>query len=993
MASSSLNGHFRLDDVPKYSHPANDIITEAFQENSEEAFIVATNNDALMRIAIEENEPQILWQQTGINNIATLFWGDLDGDFQPDAAIGSEDDKVHLFTNVLQDPNYVDELTLSSSVFTVTTLERNTNEKDLVILTNNGEIELFSTQENRPPLLTNPRTEVRPGQYSFSIDVMDVEQDEVQVELFLRDVQNPAVWNSKGTRTTNSNEPLFWPAIEVPSGNLVNYKFVYEDDSYSGEIVPPPAFPPPAPSPLSEASPVLIGALGIVLLGTAVIIIRQSQQPAAQARRFYQRLKSLPEITLLLIEEKYIHTDGSQDFLLYLASQARQKEDEIITNLADGLYLLVDRPRAGLAITVNALEAIMIEHSDWVDKLRWLQIFKTAQALFKAPSITEISLLRPQLVQLLLRLEENDNWSPVLDALLPVMTYLRDSERVEQTEDRIVYLNEAINQIRELQYTLPEFSTRFEKTLVNLIIQRWFGLVNAEAEELRGRAELVIILKTKRLVPTAETELVIEIRNNGRAAAENIVAELEDDPAYDSITSHQTLAFLPPGQQRQLSFGVSPLVSDRFRAAFSVTFDDRNQEDKHIAFGDMVHLLLPERDFAPITNPYLPGTPLRPRSSVFYGRERLYTFIAENAGGVSQRNVLILIGHRRTGKTSALLRLEDRLPSYLLPVYIDCQSLGVVPGMPALFNDIAWSIADVLATRDIDIDVPEPASWEADPAGQFQRRFLPYVRSLLPKDTRLLLVFDEFEAFESLVNDKILPPTFFTFLRHMMQHSEGLGFVFVGTQRLEAMSADYWSVLFNIALYERIRYLSEEAAIKLITEPVEPHLIYDDLAIDKILRVTAGHPYFLQLVCYTVVKRANSQKTGYVTISDVNAGLDEMLSLGEVHFAYLWQRSSFAERAILTAVAHLMDQDITFHPEDFNDYLKSYGIHLRPTEVTAALNSLVEREIMQEDTSGAAIQYELRIGLVGLWVAQHKSLSKLHTETTESEKRPLPQQF
>lgn len=120
-------------------------------------------------------------------------------------------------------------------------------------------------------------------------------------------------------------------------------------------------------------------------------------------------------------------------------------------------------------------------------------------------------------------------------------------------------------------------------------------------------------------------------------------------------------------------------------------------------------------------------------------------------------------------------------------------------------------------------------------------------------------------------------------MRHLMQHSEGLSFIFVGTRRLEEMSADYWSVLFNIALYERITYLSEDAAIRLITEPVAPDLVYDDLAIDKILRVTAGHPYFVQLVCYTLVQRANSERTGYVTISDVNAGLDEMLSLGEVH--------------------------------------------------------------------------------------------------------------
>jgi hypothetical protein len=124
--------------------------------------------------------------------------------------------------------------------------------------------------------------------------------------------------------------------------------------------------------------------------------------------------------------------------------------------------------------------------------------------------------------------------------------------------------------------------------------------------------------------------------------------------------------------------------------------------------------------------------------------------------------------------------------------------------------------------------------------------------------------------------------------------------------------------------------LSEPATVRLNCEPVAPHIVYDDLALDKILRVTAGHPYFLQLVCYTLVKQANQQKTGYVTISDVNVALDEMLRLGEVHFAYLWQRSSHAERAVLAAAAHLSDRNEPLHPETFSDYLQPYSIELGP---------------------------------------------------------------
>ncbi|MEZ4591468.1 MAG: hypothetical protein R3D55_10040 [Chloroflexota bacterium] len=71
-----------------------------------------------------------------------------------------------------------------------------------------------------------------------------------------------------------------------------------------------------------------------------------------------------------------------------------------------------------------------------------------------------------------------------------------------------------------------------------------------------------------------------------------------------------------------------------------------------------------------------------------------------------------------------LLRLGNHLPDDLLPIYIDCQSLGVSPGMGALFHDLAWLISDALSLRDIEITVPPPDVWQVDPTGDFSR-FIP----------------------------------------------------------------------------------------------------------------------------------------------------------------------------------------------------------------------------------------------------------------------------
>ncbi len=982
-----------LEGNPHLSIPANDIIEEAFEESTAESFLVATDEAELIRLRIEDSTPKVLWWLLGLTNVTSLYWGDLTGDALPEIAVGtSEGSEGHIYLYSHQSEP-IDDFPLFSGIFDMTVV-RNDDEQNanLIAVTENGLVQMFRATENRPPLLTNPTVE---GQYSFGVSVTDVEGDEVTVRL---EIYNPANgrWESQGTELiANGNDRRFWTVPEPTlTNNHILYRFHYDDGAYEGELTPQASPITAVNSSWLQPTTGTLAVIGLLLALGAFLYVRQTQLPAARARRFYRQLKSQPERTLPLLEAKYTVTHASQDFLIYLASQARQRGDSLVSSLADGLFLLADRPHVGLPIINGALGDAQNEKTAWQQLERWQMIFKMGQALLEAPTITETSLLRPQLVQLLDYLERHNKWSPVLDALLPILTNLRDSERVDLPDDRLVYLNEASHLLSELQLNLPEFSVRIEKTLVEAIVRRWSGLVSAASEELRGQANIIIKLKTKRIVSGEQAEVTLVLQNNGRSPAENVIAVLNDDPGYVVQSGPQFISLLPPGRSRTVSFTLEPQVTDRFRLGLTVTYDDRNQRSRQIAFGDMVNLLLPTRDFKPIFNPYLPGTPLRSNSRLFYGREQLFSFIADNAGGWSQRNVLILIGQRRTGKTSTLLRLGQHLPDDLLPVYIDCQSLGVSPGMGALFHDMAWLISDALNLRDIEIEVPPPEVWQTDPTGEFQRRFIPKVKSLLPPDTTLLLVFDEFEAFENLVQDGILPPTFFSFMRHLMQHSEGLSFIFVGTRRLEEMSADYWSVLFNIALYEHITYLSEESAIRLITEPVAPDLIYDDLALDKIWRVTAGHPYFVQLVCYALVKRANAERTGYVTISDVNATLDEMLSLGEVHFAYLWQRSTQAERVVLTAVAHMSNDDSAFHPEDIMDFLEPFGIQLPPTEITAALNRLVEREIMREITDGANTLYELKIGLVGLWTAQHKSVSKLHATqangTAVSTKPKLP---
>jgi hypothetical protein len=145
------------------------------------------------------------------------------------------------------------------------------------------------------------------------------------------------------------------------------------------------------------------------------------------------------------------------------------------------------------------------------------------------------------------------------------------------------------------------------------------------------------------------------------------------------------------------------------------------------------------------------------------------------------------------------------------------------------------------------------------------------------------------------------------------------------------------------------------------------------------LRVTAGHPYFLQLVCHAVVNHANRERRGYVTIRDVNEVLEEMLELGEAHFAFLWDQSSPPERLVLACLTRLLGYELTVTASQVAELLAERGADMKEQQVTQALWWLVERDIVRE-VRGQPPRYEYKIELVRLWVERHKTLGRVVEE-------------
>jgi hypothetical protein len=302
--------------------------------------------------------------------------------------------------------------------------------------------------------------------------------------------------------------------------------------------------------------------------------------------------------------------------------------------------------------------------------------------------------------------------------------------------------------------------------------------------------------------------------------------------------------------------------------------------------------------------------------------------------------------------------------------------------LPSFFFAITYQITFALEDEGYKVHLLGPEDFAVSPVITFEHRFLPNLRTAIG-ERHLLLMLDEFEELEAAANKGLIDVSVFGFLRHLVQHHDWLSMILCGTHRMEELAADYWKELFNISLYKHVGFLERAEAMRLVQEPVARYnMRYDDLVLDKMWRVTAGHPYLLQLLCHNLVRHHNQHKRNYITIADLNAALDDILTTGEAHFSYLWTQSTDSERLILTALCRMIPitgQTTAVHVSDYLIAQRNFQMsrHL----ISETLERLANRDILHlrflDDNLPA---FSWKLGLLALWTEKKKSLSRVLEE-------------
>ena len=361
-------------------------------------------------------------------------------------------------------------------------------------------------------------------------------------------------------------------------------------------------------------------------------------------------------------------------------------------------------------------------------------------------------------------------------------------------------------------------------------------------------------------------------------------------------------------------------------------------------------------------NPYIIGRPIHEPAN-FYGREEIFQFIEDNLENQSQ--VILLFGQRRIGKTSILKQIPQvvKLENFVfVPLSLQGKahkSLGEV--LFELATDIKESIQDYLKTSESDIHVPSFAALKQK-SNIFIEQFLAQIYNLL-ESRNLVLLIDEFDVLEDTKKDNAINK-FFPYLYSVLPTQKQLYIIPVVGRRLDDMPTLLG--LFKNAPYKQIGLLDRNDAKQLICNPTKGILNYDANAIQAIIDLSAGHPYFTQLVCFAIFGRLRQEQRRDVTKQDVIEIIDKAIEYGEGGLAWFYDGLTKPEKLIFATVAEVEQHK----NKDLWQFLKQQKINKKKPLIIAHKQLLSWEFTKQElEYIPDSIQIEkITVELVRLWL-------------------------
>lgn len=376
-----------------------------------------------------------------------------------------------------------------------------------------------------------------------------------------------------------------------------------------------------------------------------------------------------------------------------------------------------------------------------------------------------------------------------------------------------------------------------------------------------------------------DTSAGLVLRSFARSGRD-IQAALAQPTIYNQSLVLRTAAKDLENLQMELSRNYKDRTSARF---VSVANHWHSIVQQHIA-----HLEQQSKTSHEIPNPYIVGVPLTRKQSIFVGRTDTARYL-EGILKVQDHPPLLLYGPRRMGKTSLLYQLHWMLPRHILPLIVDLQGpVSLATDDTGFVYALARGMRQAAEKQDVRLPILSRQQLSTEPYMAFDE-WLNVVESIITQQGRstLLLAMDEFEALDTALAERTLRHhAILGMFRHMAQHRRNIKLMLVGSHTLGEFRR--WSSYFVNAQVIELSYLTSSDINQLITQPIADFpLAYHSDAISRMIRLTRGHPYLLQLACTEVIAYKNTQPIAarqVTTVGDIESIIPLMLERGQQFF-------------------------------------------------------------------------------------------------------------
>jgi len=504
-------------------------------------------------------------------------------------------------------------------------------------------------------------------------------------------------------------------------------------------------------------------------------------------------------------------------------------------------------------------------------------------------------------------------------------------------------------------------------------------------------------------------DIQIAIKNKvGCSPAESMYLIIDPNEKYFSTVFRDEIKLsesLRGGEETSVPVTIEvsedSINSQIFPISIYAKYQTRTGEEKITSNQSFSIKLSPQETFDLIPNPYsayAEGGPVQD-PTMFYGRDDLINNIITTIRTTPhQGKCIVVYGQKRSGKSSILYHINQRLKDDSNILVLDLGNIGKIldptSKTPLLHVLLQWILIQFRTKLndfydrgypDLKIAIPSDIEFynHPSPLSKFLEIFKEFDYKKKKENrwanVKPVVIIDEFSYIYNFIVEGKLKPEFMKNWKAFLQ--ENLFDAILAGQDVMPKFKQQFPNEFGTTQDERVSYLKKPYAESLIDEPIkiggrkgESRL--KQKAIERIYQLTAGNPYYIQMIGNRLVEYMNRNLSKYATEADIESIKNEMIigenSLAEDKFDNLISSGDTTADAIKSEDAKHVLEQIAIN--SIRGVCNKDSIQLDTSvPLELILDDLENREVITRENG---IYYSIKVELFKEWLNYYTKYSK-----------------